>query len=246
MYSPMPRRSGRDSIRVRLTPANANTARQETSQPEAPEPMPQNTSDVLAGPLSGGSGAASARGASQAKRVALPGIVLEVLGEHHRAVAAGGEPRADRRARARAVLRDLADRVGGRGGGHDGRARHVLGEPVLALPERLRVRAHHRDLRQRQLAARREAVGDRLDDLADQRDVGRLERERVEHGVHAALERVLDRRQRPLDPPLLDGEHDVAQRRQRHGLELGRRRGQRLVADRARRAEVRRLSPGHC
>ena len=72
MYSPMPRRSGRDSIRVRFTPAKANTARQETSQPEAPEPMPQKTSEVFAGPLSGGGGASAAR-ASQAKRVALPG-----------------------------------------------------------------------------------------------------------------------------------------------------------------------------
>ena len=69
-----------------------------------------------------------------------------------------------------------------------------------------------------QLAAGGQAVGDRLDDLADQRHVGRLQRQRVEHRVHAALERVLDRRQRPLDPPLLDGQHDVAQRRQRHGL----------------------------
>ena len=89
-----------------------------------------------------------------------------------------------------------------------------------------------------QLAAGGQAVGDRLDDLADQRDVRRLERERVEHGVDAALERVLDRRERPLDPPFLHREHDVAQRRERHGLRVGRRRGQRLVADGAGRAEV--------
>src|SRR3954470_22418840 len=49
MYSPIPRRSGRDSMRVRFTPANANTARHETSQPAELEPLPQNTSAVLAG-----------------------------------------------------------------------------------------------------------------------------------------------------------------------------------------------------
>ena len=54
---------------------------------------------------------------------------------------------------------------------------------------------------ERELAARGEAVGDGLDDLADQRDVVGLERERVEHRVHATLERVLDRRERPLARP---------------------------------------------
>src|SRR4051812_14161131 len=54
MYSPMPRRSGRDSILVRFTPAKANTARQETSHPGDPEPAPQKTSAVLAGPVAGG------------------------------------------------------------------------------------------------------------------------------------------------------------------------------------------------
>ena len=89
-----------------------------------------------------------------------------------------------------------------------------------------------------ELTAGREAVGDRLDDLADQRDVRRLERERVQHRVHAALERVLDRDERPLDAPLLHGQHDIAQRRERHGVRVGRGRGQRLVADRPGRPEV--------
>ena len=56
MYCPIPRRSGRDSMRVRFTPANANTARQETSHPAEPEPTPQNTSEVFAGPSVGGGG----------------------------------------------------------------------------------------------------------------------------------------------------------------------------------------------
>ena len=72
---------------------------------------------------------------------------------------------------------------------------------------------------ERQLAAGGQAVGDGLDNLTDQRDVRRLERERVEHRVDPTLERVLDRRQRPLEATLLNGEHDVAQRRERHGLE---------------------------
>ena len=218
MYSPIPRRSGRDSIRVRFTPANANTARQDTSQPGELDPAPQNTSIVFAGPLLrrrrrvGG-----AREPGEAGRVA--GIVLEVLGEHHGAVAARGEPRADRRARAVALA--ARPRARRRRSTPRAPAPRPAGAPraSAALAERLRVREHHRDLRQRQLAARGQAVGDRLDDLADQRDVGRLERERVEHRVHAALERVLDRRQRPLAPALLDREHHIAQRRQRHALE---------------------------
>src|SRR3954454_3291011 len=56
MYSPIPRRSGRDSMRVRFTPAKANTARQDTSHPGELDPRPQKISAVLAGPLDGEGG----------------------------------------------------------------------------------------------------------------------------------------------------------------------------------------------
>ena len=71
-----------------FTPANANTARHDTSQPGELDPAPQKTSMVFAGPLSSGGAGASAARASQAKRVALPGVVFEVLGEHHGVVGA--------------------------------------------------------------------------------------------------------------------------------------------------------------
>ena len=232
MYSPMPRRNGRDSMRVRFRPANANTARQETSQPGGPEPAPQNTSDVLAGP-GRGRGRRVGRRRQPGEAGGVAGVVLEVLGHHHRAVAARGQPRADRRPRAFALAGHVAHGVGGRDGGDHRRARNVLGQPARALAERLGVRADDGDLLERQLAARGQAVGHRLEDLADQHHVRRLQREAVEHRVHAALERVLDRGQRALQPALLDGQHDVAQGRERDGLELRPRGGQRLVADRA-------------
>ena len=140
MYSPMPWRSGRDSIRVRLTPANANTARQDTSQPEAPEPMPQNTSDGLGRAALGRRGASSAR-ASQAKRVALPGSSSRSSAQHDRAVAARRRAAGrSRRGCPSRVLRDLAHRVGGRGRGDHGGAGQALAPATRALAQRLRVR----------------------------------------------------------------------------------------------------------
>ena len=134
MYSPIPRRSGRDSMRVRFTPANANTARHETSQPGEPEPTPQKISAVFAAPSVGRRRrVVGAREPGEARRVAR--VVLEVLGEHHRAVAAGGESRPDRRARALGLAGDLAHRVGGRRRGHR-RPRSAGARPASACTAR--------------------------------------------------------------------------------------------------------------
>ena len=200
MYSPIFRRSGRDSIRVRFTPAKANTARHETSQPGEPEPAPQKISIVFAGPSSGAGGRVLGPGEPpEPRRVA--GVVLAVLGERHRAVVPGGEPRPDRGARARRLLGD--DRAPPRRSTPPGttaaRGRCSAIQP-LHWPSACGCDSTIVTSSSASSLPGGEAVGHRLDDLADERHVGRLQREAVEHRVHAALERVLDRHQRPLDP----------------------------------------------
>src|SRR3954465_5525829 len=70
MYVPSPSRRGRDSMRVRLTPRSANSARQRTSQPGASSAGSQNTSAVFPRPPAAAGGASRA---THTKRVSLPG-----------------------------------------------------------------------------------------------------------------------------------------------------------------------------
>ena len=92
---------GRDSIRVRLTPASASSDRQATSQPGASAPAPQKTIAVFHGP--------SLDAARAARRAACPraepdeaGLVARRRPRHPRSqhlatVELGGEPVAERR-----------------------------------------------------------------------------------------------------------------------------------------------------
>src|SRR3954451_22659153 len=81
-----------------------------------------------------------------------------------------------------------------------------------------------------------------MDGLADDRDVARLDRERVERRVHRALERVLDRDERALDVAAVDGHDGVVDGRRTDGVERIRPGGeQRLLAEGPRRAEERDL-----
>ena len=88
--------------------------------------------------------------------------------------------------------------------------------------------------------ARDQAVADRMDDLAEDRDVLGLHRERVERRVDRALKRVLDRNQRALDGPEVDRHHRVVDRRVGNRVEFvpGRRSEQRLLGPGALRPEV--------
>ena len=201
--------------------------------------MPQKTRIVLAGPLSGGGGASAAlRDPREAGGVA--GVVLEILGQHHRAVAAGGEARADR-GDACPVARPARPRARRRPSRPPGRRprREVRRSQPLALPERLRVREHHRDLLQRELAAGGQAVGDGLD---------RPRRSARRPGLRAPARRAPGRRRprarsRPAPAPARSAAPAPTSTTSRSvasgtGLGVGRRRRQRLVADRPGRAEV--------
>ena len=77
-------------------------------------------------------------------------------------------------------------------------ARQPLAQEARALGDRLRMRDHALDVLEREPARGDEAVMDRVDNLGDDADVDRLERERVERGRDAALERVLDRDDGPV------------------------------------------------
>src|SRR3954453_4458112 len=83
-----------------------------------------------------------------------------------------------------------------------------------------------------------------MDGLADDGDVARLDRERVERRVHRALERVLDRHERALDVDAVDGHDGVVDGRRTDGVERMRPGGERrLLAEGPRGAEERDL-PG--
>ena len=166
-------------------------------------------------------------------------MVLDVLAQDRAAV----ERRRRRASRARSCrpggLRHQAHRVGGRRGRHDVRVRQRLAEEARALSGGLRVRDDRADGVEPERPRRRsrqKCTGCRSSPTIDQ--VLGLEHERVEHRVHRALERVLDRDQRAVDRPVAHGEHGRLERRLRNLVEVARSRVQRLVADRALRAEV--------
>ena len=96
------------------------------------------------------------------------------------------------------------------------------------------------DLRELERRSGDQAVADRVNHLAEDRDVLGLHRERVERGVDRTFERVLDRDQRALDGPEMDGHHGVVDRRIRNRVKLaaGGRREQRLLSPGALGAEV--------
>ena len=105
MYSPMPRRSGRDSIRVEVHAARTRTRPGRTrASPASPEPAPQKTSAVLAGPARAAGGARGRRG-EPGEAGGVAGLVLELLGQHHGAVARARASRAPIAARVPGALR---------------------------------------------------------------------------------------------------------------------------------------------
>ena len=113
MYSPSRCRSGRDSIRVRLTLAlreHGQAAHQPARARRAGAPEHERG---LAGPVAGCAGAVPGAGdPDEAGLVA--GVVLDVLAQDHAAVALGGAAGADRRRAGLEPAGHLAHRVGGR------------------------------------------------------------------------------------------------------------------------------------
>ena len=120
-------------------------------------------------------------------------------------------------------------------------------QEVRALRVGLRVRVDGLDLAELERAARRSGSCGSRRPLADDLDVGGVDRERVERDVDRALERVLDRDERGVDDAVLDRHHRVVERRQRRPR---RARGatadveQRLVAEGSLRARGSRPSRG--
>ena len=98
-----------------------------------------------------------------------------------------------------------------------------LGQPgadeARALGVGLRVGDDGLDLGELELGAGDQAVSDRMHDLAEDRDVLGLHRQRIERRVDRAAERVLDRHQGSLDDAVMDRHHRLVDRRQRDELE---------------------------
>jgi hypothetical protein len=95
-----------------------------------------------------------------------------------------------------------------------------------------------RHIRQLELAARDQAVVDRVDVLGDDPHVRGLGRQRVECGRDSALERVLDRHERALGRALVHGHHGLVDGREGNRLDaVRRRRAQRLLGEGAGRPE---------
>ena len=103
--------------------------------------------------------------------------------------------------------------------GDDLRARQLRAQEARALGAGLRVRDDRLDRVEPERAPGEQAEMDRVPQLADDHDVVGLERERVERRVDRALERVLDRHQRTIDRPVVDGDDRVVERRLRDELE---------------------------
>ena len=85
-----------------------------------------------------------------------------------------------------------------------------------------------------------QAVADRMDDLAHDRDVLGFHRERVERGIDRPLQRIFDRHQSSFDEAVVNGHHRVVDGGKRDQLEVCAMRGgdQRLVGERTLGAEV--------
>ncbi len=142
----------------------------------------------------------------------VAGHVLDAGAQHLAAVALGGQAVAERGPRP-VVLGHGPDRLGGRAAGEHLRAGQPRADEARALRGRLRMGHDRLDLRQLERRPRDQAVADRVDDLAEDRDVLGLHRQRVERGVDRALERVLDRHQGALDGAEVDRHHGVVDRR---------------------------------
>ena len=125
-------------------------------------------------------------------------MVADVAGDHGEAVHRGRALAGDRGLGGIAVLGDLVGRVRGRRRRDRGRPRH-RGEEPPALVERGRVRADDLDLLERHRGRANEAVADRQDRLAGDRE--RRVVEQVVRLVHRPGERALDGQ---------DAERDVA------------------------------------
>jgi hypothetical protein len=138
--------------------------------------------------------------------------------EHLTSVELGAEAIAERRPPAVRSRHD-SDGVGGAVGGHDFGAGQPLADETRALSRRLRMREDSLDPLERYPCACDQAVADRVDDLAHDRDPVGVERERVEGDVDRAFERVLDRHDRPFGPSFLNGHHAVVDTCLRNGLE---------------------------
>ena len=167
------------------------------------------------------------------------GHVLDAGAEHLTAVAFGRHAIAERRPPT-VVLGHGLDRLGGRAAGEHLRPRQPRADEPGALGGRLWMRHDRLDLGELERGPGDQAMANRVDDLAEDRDVLGLHRQGVERGVDRPLERVLDRDQRALDGAEVNRHHGVVDRRVGDRVQLapGRRREQRLLGPGALRAEI--------
>ena len=166
-------RSGRDSIRVRLTPRSRTRTGSARASPGAVEPAPQKTSEVLAAARApaavGGRGAR--REPDEAGRVARRASSTPSA-QHLAAVELGRQARCRARARSgspAARLGDQAHGVGGRGRRDDrgARGRRVAQEARALAAAPAGARRPCAIASSAHGLARDQAVADRVDELAD-------------------------------------------------------------------------------
>src|SRR5215218_7466926 len=236
-----------DPARARLDPREVDAARGELAQ-AVDEPARRQVAgapedqDRLARSAAGGGASGVRRALDPGEPGRVVGVVLDVLGEHRRAVQPGRVACPDRGVRLRAgerpALGDRADGVGGRALGDDRRTRQLRAQEAGALAERLRMRVDRAHLVGRYPLGRGEAVRDRVDHLADDPHVGRVEHERVERRSDRALAGVLERYETAVDLAVLHGADHRGHGRQRDLLDVEPGPDQRVVGVRPRRPEV--------
>ena len=174
-------RLGRDSMRVRFTPALSKSVSTRRSAPS--RCCTPNASVVRSRPDGGASS-----WARTTKRVAFSRRSWMRRAKDRDVVQLGGDVGADGGGALVGVR--LASGRRGRRRLHDLRAREVLRDPHAALRERLRMRVDGGDVRER-LRAREQAVRDRKHVLLADQEIAF--EERVRGHAHGALGRVLER-----------------------------------------------------
>ncbi len=168
------------------------------------------------------------------------GVVLDVLGHDHQAVALGCQPRGDGGLVGPTRLADGPGRIGGRVGGPLFGFGQLPGQVLLALRQRVRIGGHDTDVRQGCPGPGHEVEVDVHDHLALDVQVHVVD-QAVDGGAHRAFDRVLHGHEPEIDRSLchrLEHGGNGAE-----GVQLGpgqvRLGEQRLLGERGGRAEVR-------
>ena len=151
-------------------------------------------------------------------------VVLHPLAHHCGAVDVRCQPRSQRRLSPHSRGRHHAYRLRRRSRWQHSRVGELPPQQACALPRHLGMGDHRIDLAQRYPLRGDQRVLHRQQHLPHDLQVSMLVREQIQRHRHRPIERVLDRRHRPLHFPPAHRNHRVVDRRERNWLDGVRRR----------------------